>query len=440
MKIPPHGFLLAASCLFMALATFAPETRSWLAAAPTTRQASGPQTIGPDRYLGSFRVPEDDGSNRSAKKPKYSYSYGGRLVAADGERLWLATHARHRLVGQISIPAPVQPTSSTAFGELPVANNLKPAVDITGGLRAKSVQGTKRPMVLGDAVSYKNRLYWVFHDYYNVSQTKYRVLGAFDPQTGVVDGPFGLIDAARQPIRDQLSGRYLATVPAKWSAQVQGALVCGGGGLPGQAEIGAGPSLYSFNPPAAGADPYQTYATTHPLLLYPFDDDKPKPSRRALAGWNRASRPFDVVWIKDSVVFAVRFGRGKIWYGAHDQGPGGATDWFITDKSYHAQWYELQFLFYDANDIAAVARGKLQPHQPQPYARIPIPHLMGDDPGRAQVSPVSLSWDAQTERLYLVQGLADHSRGKFARHPVVHVYDLQDIKSIRAWAEQLANP
>lgn len=392
--------------------------------------------VGPDRYLGSFRVPRDDGSGRPADPPRFQYSFGGNLAAADGQTLWLSTHERHRFVGKIAIPAPVRPSSPTAFQELPFAKTLAPAIDITEGLRAPDVQGTDRSMILSDAIVEGSQLRWVFHDYYNVSQKRYRVFGIFHSETETADGPFGLIDAAREPIRDQVSGRYLTAIPRNWASRLQATVASGGGGLAGQKAWGAGPSLYAFTPPERDADPYTTFLEAKPLLLYPFDDEQPVPARRALENWNRACRPYDAVWIGDTVVFAVCWGRGAIWYG-EAEGPDGQIDWHVKDKGYHAAWYELQLLFYRAEDLMEVAEGKAPPWKPRPFAAVTIPHLMGADRGAAQVSPISLSWDPGTERLYLIQGLADRSRSEYDRHPVVHVYDLRGMESPADWIAAL---
>lgn len=402
------------------------------APAGTFDEAAARASARSDRYLGSFRVPRDDGSGRPADPPRFQYSYGGNLAVADGRALWLSTHERHRLVGKIAIPTPVRPSSPTAFQELPVAKSLAPAIDITEGLRAPEVQGTDRAMILSDAVAEGTQLRWVFHDYYNVSQKRYRIFGVFNSDSGTADGPFGLIDAAREPIRDQLSGRYLTAIPEKWAARLEANVASGGGGLAGQKTWGAGPSLYAFTPPKRDADPYTTFLDARPLLLYPFDDEQPESARRALENWNRASRPYDAVWIGDTVVFAVCWGRGAIWYG-EAEGPNGQIDWHVKDKGYHAAWYELQLLFYRAEDLAEVANGAAPSWKPRPFAAVPIPHLMGADRGAAQVSPIALSWDAGTERLYLVQGLADRSRSEYDRHPTVHVYDLRGMRSPDKW-------
>lgn len=387
-------------------------------------------------YVGSFRVPKDDGSGRVKAQPThYTYSYGGDVSAVDGNEMWLGAHVHHLMVGKISIPTAVKPTHSDAFSELPIARALAPAIDITGGLRNAAVQNTDRSMVLGDLQPEGDQVRWVFHDYYNVTQKKYRVFGTHDKTTRIAEGPYGLYEADGDYVRDQLSGRYLTTVPPQWAGAVGGTIASGGGGLPGQASLGAGPSLYAYTPPPAGADPLTTRLTATPLLEYPFDDNLPIEERRSLEGWNRASQPYDGVWIGDTVVFAARFGIGEVWYGGPD-GPGDLYDWYIPDKTYHAERYEMRLLFYRAADFERVAKGEMEPWQPKPYANVLMPNLMGPKTV-SQVANVSLSWDAASQRLYIVQTRVDRTRSFYERHPVVHVYDLSGDDGLKRWIASL---
>ena len=387
-------------------------------------------------YVGSFRVPKDDGSGRDKSQPTYfTYSYGGDVSAADGNEMWLSAHVHHLMIGKISIPTPVKPSNSNAFTELPIARALAPAIDVTDGLRVGSVQNSDRSMVVGDLLPSEDQVQWVFHDYYNVTQKQYRVFGAYDKTTGDAEGPYGLYEENGDYVRDQLSGRYLTSVPPEWASRVGGTIASGGGGLPGQASLGAGPSLYAYNPPPAGADPLTTQLTATPLLEYPFDDNLPVDERRSLDGWNRASQPYDGVWIGDTVVFAARFGIGEVWYGGPD-GPGDLYDWYIPDKTYHAEKYEMRLLFYRAADLERVANGQLEPWEPKPYANVLMPNLMGPNTV-SQVSDVSLSLDQASQKLYIVQTRVDRTRSVYDRHPVVHVYDLSGSNGLKNWIAEM---
>ena len=390
-------------------------------------------------YLGSFRVPSNDGSGRASQSPtKYGYSYGGDVstVDAEGDELWLSAHVHNLMIGKISIPDPVKPSDNLAFKELPVARATQAAFDVTQGLRDQSVQDSFRTMVVGDLVPNDDLVRWVMHDYYNVAQKPYRVLGSYNTQTGDAEGPYGLYDRNGESVRDQLSGRYLTTVPEEWSRYVGGTFASGGGGLPGQTILGSGPSLYAYSPPAAGADPQQTQVTATPLLEYPFDDHLPADQRRGLEGWNRASESFDAVWIGDTVVFAARIGIGEVWYGSSD-GPGNLHDAYNPYKGYHAERYEMRLLFYRASDFAAVAKGPLNPWDPKPFANVSMPNLMGSKTD-SQFNAVSMSWDEATGKLYVVQTRVDHSRSRYDRKPIVHVYDLSEPDALKRWAFQLS--
>ena len=388
-------------------------------------------------YLGAFRVPDNDGSGRVTEAPtKYSYSFGGDVSAVDGNEMWLSAHAHNLLIGKISIPDPVKPSNKNAFKELPVAQPIAPAFDITQGLRLPAVQGNDQSMVLGDIDPDGNQVRWVMHDYYNVSQTPYRVLGSYNTQTRTASGPYGLYDKSGQHVRDQLSGDYLSSVPPIWASRVGGTYVSGGAGLPGQGATGAGPGLYAYTPPKAGADPLTTRVTATPLLEYPFDDHLPESQRRGLDGWNRASEAYDAVWIGDTVVVAARFGIGQVWYGSAD-GPGNLYDWSNPDKGYHAESYEMRLLFYRAGDLAAVARGDMKPWEPRPYANVLMPHLMGADTA-SQVNDVSMSFDEETGRFYIVQTRVDQSRSQYDRNPIVHVYDMSGPDALKRWANKLS--
>jgi hypothetical protein len=236
---------------------------------------------------------------------------------------------------------------------------------------------------------------------------------------------------------------------------------------------GKGPSLFAYGPwldgvPVGSPPPASAELSFQTLLWYSVvggPDDYRLNGYAESDGWKGGA------WIdtgsSSAVIFVGTKGAGYTWYGYYtpddvpppplypegapcvaDQGggeytcyqPSGADctqaelegcDGYTVETESKAWWssrFDAQLLFYDPDDLAAVAAGTMQPYEPQPYATLDIDeHLYlnttapditmfighGDQRLSRMGEPAH---DSERGLLYLQELFADESR------PVIHVF------------------
>ena len=70
-----------------------------------------------------------------------------------------------------------------------------------------------------------------------------------------------------------------------------------------------------------------------------------------------------------------------------------------------------QMIFYDPEELAAVAAGKMKPHQPQPYAALDIDrHLVKERSKREPYHVRAAACDQRRGMLYVFEFLADEDK------------------------------
>ena len=109
-----------------------------------------------------------------------------------------------------------------------------------------------------------------------------------------------------------------------------------------------------------------------PLILY---SDVTAENGGTLNSYHHSDEWSGGAWLtaddKSSVVFVGTKGMGDCWYGCAD-----GTVWpeeppyppECPERGWWSSAFVGQMLFYDPKDLAAVAQGEMEPHQPQPYA------------------------------------------------------------------------
>lgn len=200
---------------------------------------------------------------------------------------------------------------------------------------------------------------------------------------------------------------YMATVPAEWQAKL------GGPALTGQADLSVisrtsyGPGVFAFDPAnmnASGAKPLVYYPSDHPTLG-PWDG--------ANSLYSGADSVKGVVMPtgSSSVLFVGRHG-STFCYGpgtsdaslAGKPSGNGVDPWCYdpesTVKGTHGYPYAPQVWAYDANQLASVRAGQLQPWEVKPYAVWKLPGLSGYEIGGA-------AYDPATQRVYVSELFAD---------------------------------
>jgi hypothetical protein len=190
---------------------------------------------------------------------------------------------------------------------------------------------------------------------------------------------------------------------------------------------GQGPSLFAFgpwndgNPPEKGAK-LQTVRLLHYSTVYVEEQHN-------LKGYAHSDEWTGGAWLtagdKSAVVFVGNKGKGKCWYGFPD-----GVVWPNDDNKegvgYRGWWsdsFTPQMIFYDPDDFAKVAKGTMQPHEPQPYATLEIADVLYRKPWpheplrHHELYPLgAASFDRVRGLLYVFEVRADEDKS------LVHVW------------------
>ena len=338
-------------------------------------------------------------------------------------------HPWQKAVSEITIPVPViSPTKSAA--DLNRAASLQPFGDVTGGLKDQvpvDGQGNVGVMYfpkMGNQTS--DKLYWVAYQSYNVNAVDFLSTG-WAEQTLADPQAKGLWHIGTY--HAMATSRYLMEIPQSWADVNAGGKYIGGGrnreaGCCGSSK---GPALFAFAPWANGNPPVAGSSVDAKQLLfysaYPNDNTLPGgfqprgahsfPGYQACDDWSGGA------WVttaanKSALLFVGRKSLGTTRYG--NPLP---TD---SDQTYgyHCDPFEPQILFYNPDDIAAVAKGTKDPGDPVPYAVLkPAQYFW---PSTAWHMG-GVAYDRARGLLYVVQTLA-YYEGCCDSYPIVHVFSV----------------
>jgi hypothetical protein len=385
-------------------------------------------------YLGAFKVP--DGTIGPS-----SFAYGGYALAfrPDGDArgaddgfpgsLFLVGHPYEQMVAEIDIPAPVISPGKDA-NDLPRASILQPFADVTGGLAAQMADGDPRIGGLtilppqGDQATPK--LYWSVYRWYNVTGDNYLSHGWSELQLNAPDaqGGWRLGD-----YHNQMTAGYLLAAPGGWAdAHLGGRRLLSGLNIQqGIATASQGPALFASAPWAHAVQPPPGGATLDALglIYYPHTADASQdlPGHKISDEWEGAA------WLaageRQAVIVVGRISLGEYRYGPPL--PGDCDQ----NQGNHGDPYQPAALFYDPGELAAAARGELDPWKVVPYARWnPEAFLFPT----CEWFLTGAAFDAAHGLLYLVQPGADTKTNEFEPYPLVHVFRLAAEPSGSTWA------
>ncbi len=384
-------------------------------------------------YQGAFRFPqtEGDASRWSYGGSSLAYNPSGDSGGSDDGypgSLFSVGHAHHQLVAEISIPKPViSPEKETRA--LPVAKQLQPFADITGGL-IKAALPDIHPRIVGGLSFLEPQLgqktpkiYWTIFLYYNVTATDFlshgwSELNLLQPNAQGV-WHLGPRNSGNPQWNSMKHNGYLFDVPRAWADRnLKGQYLVSGhqvGTGCGNYNSSAGPALFAFAPwqyPSANPPPYGAELEATPLLWYRCEDG-PRIDHEPCDEWSGGA------WIeqenKAAVLIVGRKSLGERRYGL--PAPGDCE----TAKGWHCDPYEPQILFYDPEELALAARGLKKPWEISPYARMtPKGHLWPTCHWRLPGAAL----DRQRGLLYIVQYAADGTVSVYEKYPLVHVFKI----------------
>jgi len=414
----------AVSLCLAAIALVALFAISAQAAEPTARIA--PEDL---VYKGAFRLP--DGPE------EYAWGWSGQATAYcptgdpkganDGHpgSLFGTGHNWHQWVSEISIPKPVvSPTKD--LNSLPTAGTLQKFANIRGGLFAGEMEQPRAGLAFLPAQGGQTagKLYFCFGPHMDEAGT--------DPSHGWCEttlskpqpaGPWRIGDEVTYVTTD-----YMFVIPKDWADKHVGGLRLATGRFRDGGQGSQGPTLFAVapwrdgNPPKSGAK-----LTVKTLLRY---SDVTAEKQIRLKDYHHADAWSGGAWVtagnRSAVVFVGTKGEGKCWYGFAngvvwpEEGPWPEVPPAPNDqRGWWSSRFAAEFLFYDPADLADVAAGRKQPHEPQPYATLDIDKLLYSKVERAQEKIGAASFDPERGYLYVFEPRADEDKS------IVHVWQVR---------------
>ncbi|MBN1197030.1 MAG: hypothetical protein JXA62_06460, partial [Candidatus Aminicenantes bacterium] len=330
--------------------------------------------------------------------------------------LYVTGHAWRMQVAEVSIPAPEFPRNRDP-GSLPVAETLQPfhaVLERLTDVQSMEILRAGLEFTPRGAGGSTDRLFFCWAEHFQDDGPSH---GSCDPDLSVPDtaGPWQVGQMNIYAVND-----YLFSIPRQWSARyVPGKILATGrfrdGGWSGQ-----GPSLIALNPgdtdnpPAAGAQ------LNHlPLILYDSSETGGD-SSHTMEGYHHSDEWTGGAWIDCSpfqaIVFVGTKGRGNCWYGDSD---GPCLD-CRGERGWWSDRFEGGILFYDPDELQAVARGEAAPHDPQPYAFMVVDDVLLHVRSAQQWHHLGpCAWDSIRGILYVSEPMADNARS------IIHAWKIR---------------
>ncbi len=406
---------------------------------------SAEEVIQPDElvYQGAFRLPDEYGEIWGDQINLWGYSGYASAFYPDGDgagpddgypgSLYAVGHDQAQYVSEISIPIPVK---SKTVSDLNTAVILQGFTDLAGdmfGYLEIPRAGLEYLPPQGEQSIGKLHFCWGQHfQFERVPSHGWCELDLSEPQ---IAGPWILDGYTNYVIND-----YLFEIPEQWaSANVSSQRLATGRFRDGHWS-GLGPALFTCslwdesNPPS----PDTTLQNVTPLLLYgvqepgaieiTIDDTMKMQSYAEADEWSGGA------WLtaddRSAVIFIGTKATGENWYGFSNgvvypidgsEFEGTVPDWPYDDRGWWSEGVEAQILFYNPDDLAAVARGEMETWEPQPYATMLIDDYLFDpgfDHERAKRYLVgACSFDRENGLLYVFERMAEEDEKS-----LVHVW------------------
>jgi len=388
-------------------------------------------------YEGAFKVP------RNTAGGEYGWEYGMKAMTYSPKgdakgleepndkypgSLFGSNHRYENFIGEMNIPDPVK---SKNLNDLNTATMLQNFSDINRGL---FTQPNPQIEVLylsqqGDQTS--DKLHIVWKDWYNVGDNdrdRYAWCET-DLSNFTTQGTWNL-----GRINPHLTGDFLFEIPEAWADMYTPGkrILTGsyhkGGSMDGGNRFGGGPGMFAYGPWNDGNPPPRD-ATLDVTTLVNYEDGHlwycQNDSVKVKDEWDGGA------WITaggmSAIVLTGRKGLGEEFYGINPNG--------CSDKGYHSLGgYKPYMLFYNPDDLAAVATGAKRPYEPMPYATLDCGEFAFVPYDVCEGGFGSAGYDRENNLLYVAECFVDGAR------PVIHVFriDTKTSNSLRP-TEKLNN-
>jgi len=399
----------------------------WRVSATAAPQQSAPVLLQSQNlvYQGAFRIPQgspvDDPHSANWGGGCMTYNPGGNggqgsLLVCGMETTWL--------VGEISIPTPV---NSSNFGALPTASLVNNFVNVLGGHATDIYPEGGTSVALGGLLLYNGKLivtaYGTFDTFAWNHPTSHFIASADLTHPAYIGGPYQLGTTANPGF---VAG-FMTPIPPDYQAALGGPYLAGQCCLNIIGRTSSGPSATVFNPDDIGrtnpapAKRVLAYPTTHPTL----GDWYGNPSPVGITLYNGASRMADGVFPEGSksVLYFGRVGVGKFCYGQatsdpsligtnYEAGVPYCYDPTSGSKGSTAYPYKFMVAAYNADDLVAVKNGTKQEWEIVPYStwELTFP-IMFPAGASAHVNIGSVAYDPGNQRIFVSQKYTDGGGG-----------------------------
>ncbi|MBM3498872.1 MAG: hypothetical protein FJX74_09400 [Armatimonadetes bacterium] len=381
-------------------------------------------------YRGAFRLPGPSGGS--------SWEYSGDALTyhptgdpsgpADGYpgSLFGIGHDWEKQVSEIDIPVPVI-SPGKRLADLPRARTRRPFRDVRAGVgqleRLQEIPRVGLEYLPPQGAQTSGKLYLCWGAHFQ-EDPEYRVPSHMwcDVTLDGSRGAWRIGSYSPYSVND-----YLFEIPPAWASAhtpglglATGRFRDGGWGGQGPALFACGPWNHG-NPPPDGA-----VLDATPLLLY-SSTATDSPPYHTLTGYHHSDEWAGGAWLttgdRSAVVFVGTKGEGDCWYGLPD-----GTVWpeeppYPPDPLNQRGWWSTRFvgrmIFYDPDDLAAVAAGTREPFEPQPYAALNLdPQLFAVRATQQKHHVGDVCFDRARGLLYAMEPFADGER------PLVHVWSV----------------
>ena len=371
-------------------------------------------------YQGAFRLPGTGGeSGWGWSGSALAYYPAGDPNGPDDNypgSLFGTGHDWYQYVSEISIPVPVI-SAGKSVDELNTASTLQPFSNIRGNLFGDfEIPRVGLEYLPPQGNQTTGKLYFCWNQHLQTSPLQpthgWCELDLSSPNPA---GPWYIGGYDNYSTTD-----YLFSIPEEWAgASLEGRRLATGrfrdGGQGGQ-----GPSLFACAPWQVGNPPApRATIPSAPLLLYstsywgdPHGGAYKMDRYHHSDMWPGAAWP--TVGDRSAVIFVGTKGQGDCWYGNQD-GPCLECD----DRGWWSTSFDGEIIFYDPDDLAAVAAGTMEPYEPQPYAVMKIDDVLYHIDSPQMYDHVqAASFDRANGLLYIFEPLADGDK------PLVHVWKI----------------
>jgi len=422
-------------------------------------------------YLGAFRLPDD------AERPK-AFAYGGEAMtfnpagdpggADDGYPGSLFVMGHNRLpagelpdgnqVAEVTIPAPTVAGSPQALGQ---AAFLQPLADVSSGRFDGLDEIPRVGMEYLDRPETGPRIHLAWGQHLQDDPATDLASHAYvstDLSATDIEGPWFIGDQSPHSVND-----YLFEIPAEWAGQHVGGRPLATGRYRDGGWGGMGPALYAYAPwtDEAGT-PAEPQARLEEITLLAYaTSESTEDIERCLDGYQHADEWSGGAWLTTAGSSAVMLAGTKAtgeryWYGYVN--PAGAEYPCVEREligayplcrladgtpapdqaaltcedpvSYRGWWssrFDARFILYDPADLARVARGDMEPWEPQPYAYLDIDEHLFANPAGIETEMLGtgdqrrfrlgdVAFDREHGLVYVLELFAEDAR------PVVHVW------------------